>query len=204
MNTKTHGSVGTAVSARAEGRGPQSARAGARQLTWWILALPLLMGVAVVTKNLYLLDYSHVMAGMLWTGADLFLGFILGPVLRRLTPTQRQHLMAYLVPKTLLYMPTVAFTSVVGGWFLAQAFGFLAPGSPLQAWVDVAILVSVVLVVQGGTISWNEWRIARELSRRDPNPARIERANRLVFRLAAVQALLQVAIVLIMAHLTVG
>lgn len=186
------------------GRQPPAAHGRWRQLTWWILILPLVMGVAVVTQNLYLLDYSHVMAGMLWTGADLFLGFILGPVLRRITPAERRALVRYLVPKTLLYMPTVAFTSVVGGWFLAQAFGFLSPGSPDLAWVGVAIGVSVVLVVQGAAISWNEWRIAGELARREPDAARIQRSNTVVFRLAAVQGSLQVLIVLIMAHLTVG
>ncbi len=183
---------------------PPQGRGRWRQLTWWILILPIVMGVAVITRNLYLLDYSHVMAGMLWTGADLFLGFILGPVLRRITPAERHALVRYLVPKTLLYMPTVAFTSVVGGWFLAQAFGFLSPGSPDLAWVGVAVAVSIVLVVQGAAISWNEWRIAGELSRREPNIARIQRSNIVVFRLAAVQGSLQVLIVLIMAHLTVG
>ncbi len=204
MSEETAGSASGATEASQGGSGTGLRGMDLRQLTWWILALPLLMGTAVVTQNLYLLDYSHVMAGMLWTGADLFLGFILGPVLRRLTPGQRKHLLAYLVPKTLLYMPTVAFTSVVGGWFLAHMFGFLAPGSPEQAWVGVAILVSIVLVVQGGAISWNEWRIAGELSRPEPNLARLQRANTLVLRLAAVQGSLQVLIVLIMAHLTVG
>ncbi len=186
------------------GRQPPVARGRWRGLTWWILILPVVMGVAVITKDLYLLDYSHVMAGMLWTGADLFLGFILGPVLRRITPAERRALVRYLVPKTLLYMPTVAFTSVVGGWFLAQAFGFLSPGSPDLAWVGAAIGVSVILVVQGAAITWNEWRIAAELARREPDAARIQRSNTVVLRLAAVQGSLQVLIVLIMAHLTVG
>ena len=37
---------------------------------------------ALVTGNLVLLDYVHVLTGGTWTGIDLFMGFILGYVLR--------------------------------------------------------------------------------------------------------------------------
>jgi uncharacterized membrane protein len=176
----------------------------ARQLTWWILVLPLLMLVAILTKSLYLLDYSHVLSAVLWTGADLFLGFVLGPVLRHISPEHRRALIRYLVPKTVLYMPTVAFTTVVAGGVLANWFGFLTPGTPDVPWIIAAAVVATILVIQGGVISWNEFRVLRELDRPAPDEARIVRWNGWVFRLAAVQAILQVLVVLVMAHLTVG
>src|SRR5450759_1296905 len=72
------------------------------QLTWWVLVLPAAMIVALVAQNNFLLNYTHVLSGVLWTGADLFLGFILGPVMRRLNPLQRKAVITYLVPRTLL------------------------------------------------------------------------------------------------------
>ena len=63
------------------------------QLTWWVLVLPAAMIVALAAQNTFLLNYTHVLSGVLWTGADLFLGFILGPVMRRLDPLQRARLL---------------------------------------------------------------------------------------------------------------
>ena len=54
------------------------------QLTWWTLAFPLVMILAILRHDIFLLNWIHVLSGALWTGADLFMGFILGPVLRML------------------------------------------------------------------------------------------------------------------------
>lgn len=60
------------------------------------------MVVALVRHDLYLLNRIHVLSGALWTGADLFMGFVLGPVLRVLEIRVRTSVIAYLVPRTLL------------------------------------------------------------------------------------------------------
>lgn len=51
--------------------------------------IALSLGVPVATliyamnsESLHPLNYVHVMAGSLWTGIDLYLGFVLGPVLQ--------------------------------------------------------------------------------------------------------------------------
>ncbi len=54
-----------------------------RQVTWWALAFPAVMIVALVRHDFALLNWIHVLSGVLWTGADIFLGFILGPVMRQ-------------------------------------------------------------------------------------------------------------------------
>ena len=41
-----------------------------------------IMVAAIVIGNQWFLTYVHIMAGVLWTGIDLFMGFIVGPVLR--------------------------------------------------------------------------------------------------------------------------
>ncbi len=176
----------------------------ARQMTWWVLVLPAAMGVALATGNVYLLDYTHVMAGALWTGADLLLGMIVGPVMRRLSPEQRQAVIGYLTPRTLLYMPVVAFTTGTAGWFLANRLGFW-PDSPDRGWIIGALVVTTVLAIQGfGVILPNNVRILRELQRPQPDGRRIGRWNRTNLVLAAVQGGLQVLIIVIMVRLALG
>lgn len=175
-----------------------------RQITWWVLVLPGAMIVALATGNLDLLDYTHVLSGALWTGADLLLGFIIGPVIRRLTPEQRKAVVQYLTPRTLLYMPVVALTTGTAGWYLANRLGFW-PASPDRDWIIAALVVTTILAVQGlGVILPNNVRILRELQREEPNTDRISRLNRTNLVLAGVQGALQVLIIFIMAHLVMG
>ena len=65
------------------------------QLTWWTLAFPFVMIVATLRHDIFLLNWIHVLSGALWTGADLFMGFILGPVLRMLDMGARTALIAH-------------------------------------------------------------------------------------------------------------
>jgi len=175
------------------------------QLTWWILVLPAAMIVALVVHSLYLLDYTHVLSGALWTGADLFLGFILGPVMRRMDPLQRKAVIKFLVPRTLLYMPVVAFTTGTAGWFLADWEGLLLPANPIRPWVFVALVMVLIMTVQGlGMLLPNNLRIYRELQRPQPDIARISRINRTNLILAGIQGVFQVLIILVMAHLALG
>jgi uncharacterized membrane protein len=175
------------------------------QLTWWILGLPAAMIVALAFHSFYLLDYTHVLSGALWTGADLFLGFILGPVMRRLEPPQRKAVIAYLVPRTLLYMPVVAITTGTAGWFLATWMNFLQTDNPMFPWVVAALVILTILTVQGlGVLLPNNLRIYFELQRPQPNIDRIVRLNRINLVLSGIQGVFQVVIILVMAHLAVG
>ncbi len=175
-----------------------------RQMTWWILILPAALGVALITGSLPVLDYTHVMAGTLWTGADLLLGFIVGPVMRRLTLEQRKAVITYLVPRTLLYMPVVAFTTGTAGWYLALKVGYW-PTSPDRNWIIGALAVTTILAIQGfGIILPNNLRILKEIHKREPDGVRISRWNRTNLVLAGVQGALQVLIIVIMVHLAVG
>src|SRR6516165_12688786 len=55
-------------------------------LPWALLAIGVMVA-AIVADNLWFLDYVHVFSSLLWTGIDLFMGFVLGPVLRRVVFT---------------------------------------------------------------------------------------------------------------------
>jgi len=174
------------------------------QLTWWVLVLPAAMIVALVAQNTFLLNYTHVLSGVLWTGADLFLGFILGPVMRRLNPLQRKAVITYLVPRTLLYMPVLALTTGTAGWYLSNWQGLLLPENPMRSWVFGALAIIFILTIQGmGILLPNNLRIYRELQRPEPNIERILRINRTNLALSGVQGVFQVLIILVMAHLAV-
>ncbi|MCL6442646.1 MAG: hypothetical protein K6T83_04155 [Alicyclobacillus sp.] len=178
----------------------------ARKLTWWVLTLPAAMAVALATHNLYLLNVSHVMSGVLWTGTDIFLGFFLGPIMsRRLTPEQRRAVINWLTPKTMLYMPVLGFTTGTAGWYLAHWMGMLVPGNPMRPWVFAALAILTILALTGfGVLLPNSIRTYLELQRPTPNLDKIFRLNRFNNRLAGVQGTFQVLIILVMAHLTVG
>ena len=190
-----------------EGRAPSVPTAASllSQLTWWVLVLPIAMIVALAAHNTFLLDYTHVLSGALWTGADLFLGFILGPVMRRLDPLQRKAVITYLVPKTLLYMPIVALTTGTAGWFLSDWMGLVLPDNPLRPWVFVALVMIFLMTIMGlGILLPNNLRIYRELQRPQPNIERISRINRTNLMLSGIQGAFQVLIILVMAHLAVA
>jgi len=41
------------------------------------------MAVAIASHDHWFLNFVHVICGVLWTGIDLFMGFVIGPILRR-------------------------------------------------------------------------------------------------------------------------
>lgn len=176
-----------------------------RQLFWYVLILPAVMFAAIATHNLYWLNLSHVLSGALWTGTDIFMGFFLGPILRKLAPDQRKAVINWLTPKTMLYLPVLAFTTGTAGWTLSMWLGMLTPGNPLRVWVFAALAVITILAVQGfGILLPNSIRTYRELQKAQPDVEKIFRLNRRTNRLAGAQGAFQIVIILIMSHLAVG
>jgi len=56
------------------------------------------LGVAMMLGSLMLLNYVHIMTGALWTGIDLFMGFVIGPLLGSMEPQQRAEVFKRLIP----------------------------------------------------------------------------------------------------------
>src|SRR3974390_1353275 len=167
------------------------------QLTWWTLAFPVVMIVAIARHDIFLLNWIHVLSGALWTGADLFMGFILGPVLRSMDIASRTALIAYLVPRTLLYFPIVSLTAGTTGWFLVDWFGFVDPENSMYHLFVVSLaLVSVMSILGLGFLLPNSVRIWLELCRPEPDRTRIVRINRINIWLAGTQGVLQIVIIL--------
>src|SRR5581483_11249366 len=111
----------------------------------YALAALVVMIAAIVIDNLWFLNFVHVVSSLIWTGVDLFMGFVLGPIMRRLDTSVRRALVTRLTPRTLYLMPTVSIVSGTTGWFLAVMLGYTAVGWPEFGWV-VAALTLVTLM----------------------------------------------------------
>src|ERR1041385_1652663 len=72
---------------------------------WYAIAALAVMVGAIIAGNLWFLNFIHVSVSLLWTGIDLFMGFLLGPILRRVDIPVRREIVRRLTPKTLFLMP---------------------------------------------------------------------------------------------------
>jgi len=81
------------------------------QYLWYALAAMAMMIAAIAIGNLWLLNFIHVLSSLLWTGVDLFMGFVLGPILRRVDFPVRREIVRRLTPRTLFLMPAVSIIS---------------------------------------------------------------------------------------------
>jgi len=163
------------------------------------------MTVAILSPSLWFLDFVHVMAGALWTGIDLFMGFIVGPVLRKVSFETRRAIIAGLIPRTLILMPTLSMITSTSGWFLAVRMGFLDVSYPEFWWVIASLAIVTVLTVQGlGYLLPTNLRLYFEVQKPQPDSEKIARWMKTYVRVVAVQGTMQVAIIVVMARFATG
>ena len=163
------------------------------------------MTAAILWGSDWLLDFVHVLAGGLWTGIDLFMGFVIGPILRRLPIEARRAVISALVPRTLVLLPTLSIITSTAGWFLAQRMGFLSVGYPEFYWVIAALAIVTILTVQGlGYLLPTNLRIYFEMQKPHPDGEKIGRWMHIYVRVVGVQGVMQVAIIVVMARFATG
>jgi hypothetical protein len=173
-------------------------------LAWVALALAVTV-VAINSAQPWLLNFIHVMAGVLWTGIDLFMGFVIGPILRRVPLEARRAIICRLMPRMLFLMPTLAAVTGTAGWFLASQRGYLDIDYPAYGWVVAALAIIAVLTVLGlGVLLPTNLRVYFELRKPAPDTARIGRWMRVYVRVVALQGVLQIAIIVVMARFVTG
>jgi len=161
------------------------------------------MIAAILWGSDWLLNFIHVLAGGLWTGIDLFMGFVIGPILRRLSMDARRGVISALMPRTLILLPTLSIVTSTAGWFLAQRMGFLALGYPEFYWVIAALAIVTVLTVQGlGYLLPTNLRIYFEMQKPHPDGEKIGRWMHTYVRVVGVQGVMQVAITVVMRFAT--
>jgi hypothetical protein len=172
-----------------------------------VAALIALVGMTAAIRwgSDWLLDFIHVLAGGLWTGIDLFMGFVIGPVLRRLPLEARRAVISALIPRTLFLMPTLSIVTSTAGWFLAERMGFLKVDYPAFYWVIAALAIVTVLTVQGlGYLLPTNLRLYFEMQKPNPDGEKIGRWMHLYVRVVGVQGVMQVAIIVVMARFATG
>ena len=169
------------------------------------LAAFAVMIAAILSPSLWLLDFVHVMFGALWTGVDLFMGFVIGPVMRRVSLDTRRAMIAGIIPRTLILMPTLSTITSTAGWFLAERMGFLDLGYPQFWWVIAALAIVSVLTVQGlGYLLPMNLKLYFEIQKDTPDQDKLRRWMRTYVRVVAVQGTMQVAIIVVMARFATG
>ncbi len=175
---------------------------------WYLAAAAAALAVmiaAILGDSLWLLNFVHVMTGALWTGIDLFMGFVIGPVLRRVSLDTRRAMIAGIIPRTLILMPTLSAITSTAGWFLAVRLGYLDLGYPQFWWVIGALGIVSVLTVQGlGVLLPINLKLYFEIMKTTPDPDKLKRWMRTYVRVVAMQGSMQVAIIVVMARFATG
>jgi hypothetical protein len=163
------------------------------------------MFVAIFGNSIWFLRWVHVMSGVLWTGIDLFLGFVLGPLLRRLPFETRRTIIGALIPRTMILMPTLAIITGTAGWFLAQRTGYLQLGFPEFWWVAAALFIITVLTIQGlGVLTPINIKVYLEMRKTNPDGEKIARWMKTYVRVVAIQGAMQIAIIVVMTKFSTG
>jgi len=160
---------------------------------------------AINSDSDWLLNWVHVMAGILWTGIDLFLGFVVGPIMRRLPFEARRAVISQPTPRTLILMPTLSIVTGTAGWFLAKRMGYLDVGYPEFYWVAAALAILAILTVQGlGFLLPTNLKVYFEVRKPNPDPEKIGRLMKWYIYVVAMQGAMQVAIIVVMARFATG
>lgn len=165
-------------------------------------AVVVLLIVAIAGNWKWALDFFHVAGGALWTAIDLFLGFVIGPIMGRLSIPARVEFTKRLMPKMVLLMPTLVICTLAAGWQLARHLGNLSSAAPLHGWVIASfVVVAVMAVVAIGLLEPANLAVLFELRKPVPNGAVIGRLMKRFIYAAGVTGAMQVATLVIMTRL---
>jgi len=124
-----------------------------------VVLLPLAaLGYAVTVASVEQHTYVHVMAGVLWTGIDVFLGAVLGPVVGGLDDEQSAAVFQRLTPKTAFLLPSLAFVTIAGGITLTHRLPHLVLPDAWLALFTAANLVPVLLLLGWRLDAYRDWR----------------------------------------------
>ena len=175
-----------------------------RSNIWIVIPLGVLI-LAIVTANLLLLNYVHVFTSILWTGTDIFMAFLLGPILRNVSLSTRKEIISWLMPKMVFYMPTVSSVTTTAGYFLASKMGLITLESPIVYWITTVLIIVTVMLIQGlGILLPTNIRVYHELRKKEPDMTKIQLLMRRYVKVVATQAILQFVIIFIMANFATG
>lgn len=158
--------------------------------------------IAIAGNWLWSLIFFHVAAGALWTSLDLFMGFVIGPMLRRLDIPSRMAVTRRLMPQMLVIMPTLVLITLASGWQLARRLDLLTIAYPQHWWLVASFIVVAVMAITAYVVlEPANIVVLLELRKREPNGPLIGRLMSRFTYAAAVTGVMQVAILVIMTRI---
>ena len=172
---------------------------------WYAAAALGVMAAVIASHNAWLLNFLHVFCGLLWTGIDLFMGFILGPILRAVDISARKAVLLRLTPRTLFLMPALAIITGTTGWYMAEYLGFTTLNWPDYGWVAAALALVALMTVTGlGYLLPANLRVCLELQKNNPDHSKIAALTNHYFLAVALQGAMQVVTIVVMARFATG
>jgi hypothetical protein len=170
-----------------------------------VAAIFIALIVAIAVNKLWALEFFHVAGGALWTSFDLFLGFVLGPILGRLAIPARIELTTKLMPKMLLIMPTIVTVTLAAGWQLGRFLGTVDSSYANHGWIVASyIVVGVMAVIALAVLEPANVGVLIELKKPRPDPAVIERLMKRFIYTAGITGAMQIATLVIMTKVATG
>jgi hypothetical protein len=157
---------------------------------------------AIAGNSLWALEFFHVAGGALWTGIDLFVGLIVGPIIGRMSIPARVEFSVRFMPKMLLLMPTLVTMTLGAGWQLARKLGNLNTGYAEHGWIVASfIVVGVMAVIALGLLEPANLGVLFELRKPQPNGELIAKLMKRFVYTAGITGIMQVATIVIMTKL---
>ena len=158
--------------------------------------------VAIARNERWGLVFCHVVGGGLWTGIDLFVGFVVGPIIGRLSIPARVEFSIRFMPKMALIIPTVVTGTLAAGFQLARQDGFLDTSHPNHGWVVASMcVVGVMAVIALAYLEPANIAVLFELRKPQPDGEVIARLMRRFIYTAGITGAMQVATLIIMTRL---
>jgi hypothetical protein len=168
-----------------------------------IVALVLVgLVITIATNQQWSIDFFHVVGGGMWTALDLFLGFVIGPILGRLSVPSRIEFTKRFMPKMVLIMPTLVLCTLAAGWQLARYEGDLLSSYSHHGWVVASIIVvAIMAVIALGVLEPANIAVLFELKKPQPDGEVIAQLMRRFIFTAGITGAMQVATLVIMTRL---
>jgi hypothetical protein len=158
--------------------------------------------VSIATNGLWGIDFFHVVGGGAWTTLDLFLGFVLGPIIGRMSIPARAEFTKWFMPKMVLIMPTLVICTLTAGWQVARHEGYLVTGNSHHGWIVASfIVVAVMAVVALGVLEPANIAVLFEMKKPRPNGEIIGRLMRRFIFTAGITGAMQVVTLVIMTRI---
>jgi hypothetical protein len=158
--------------------------------------------VAIAGNWLWALDFFHIVGGGLWTGVDLFVGLVLGPIIGSMSIPARMEFSARFMPKMLLIMPTLVTMTLASGWQLARHLQVIGVAYPDHWWLIASfVVVGIMAIIALGVLEPANVAVLFELRKPEPNGLLIAKLMRRFVYTAGITGVMQVATLIIMTRI---